>query len=650
MPGLPPPARPIAHVPPVELPGLSGLLTLAVSVVVVAALYIGREVMIPITLAVLLSFVLAPLVGLLRRVRLWRVPAVLIAVALALGVIAALSGLIGLQVASLATDMPRYADTIHAKLDTVRGLTVGRVSTLLSDFGRDMAPPAPPKPKPVTKPGPAAAKPAAQPAKPLPVEVRQPALTPLQLMERIATPVLGPLSTIGIVFIVATFILLQQEDLRDRMIRLFGSDDLHRTTGAMDEAGRRLSRYFLTQLGLNAAFGAIIGIGLAVIGVPNPLLWGILAALFRFVPYIGAVLSGLVPLVLAAAVDPGWGMVVWTAALFLTSEAVMGQLVEPMVYGHSTGLSPVSVVVSAIFWGWLWGPVGLILSMPLTLCLVVLGRHVKRLEFIDVLLGDRPALTPVESFYQRMLAGDPDEAQDYAEILLKDRALSSYYDEVALKGLQLAAADAARGVLTAEQLARIHEAMDELIAELDTYDDVDPPAADDRGERETTDAERALPHEPAPASVPHEAPALAPAWRGAAPVLCVAGRGPLDAAMAAMLVQLLAKHGLGARMLPSTAFSRGEIGLLDATDVAMVCICALEIEDSPTHLRYLLRRVRQAVPRARFLIGLWPSGAADSQQDRLRAALPADWYSGSLREAVGVCVAEASSPAALQAA
>jgi hypothetical protein len=547
--------------------------------------------------------------------------------------------------------MPRYADTIHAKIDTVQGLTVGRLSTIVSDFGRDIAPPAAPaKAKPAAKPGPAvqgrAGTGPAQPTKPMPVELRQPDLTPLQLVERIVTPVLAPLSTTGIVFIVATFILLQQEDLRDRMIRLFGSDDLHRTTGAMDEAGRRLSRYFLTQLGLNAAFGLIICIGLAIIGVPNPVLWGILSALFRFVPYIGSVISGLVPLALAAAVDPGWSMVAWTAALFLVTEPVMGQLVEPMVYGHSTGLSPVSVVVSAIFWGWLWGPVGLILSMPLTLCLVVLGRHVKRLEFIDVLLGDRPALTPVESFYQRMLAGDPDEAQDYAEILLKDRALSSYYDEVALKGLQLAAIDAARGVLTAEQLARIHDAMDELIGELDDYDDVDPPPAAPRGEVVQSDAERALPRQPAPARLDGTAAELAPGWHGAAPVLCVAGRGPLDGVMAAMLVQLLGKHGLGARMLPNTAFARTEIGTLDATDVAMVCVCTLDIGDAPTHLRYLLRRIRQALPRAQIQVGLWPAaggpgGAADPQIERLRAALSADWYAGSLREAVGMCVAAA---------
>ena len=266
------------------------------------------------------------------------------------------------------------------------------------------------------------------------VEVHEPDPTPMQLAERIITPIVDPLSTTVIVLIVTIFVLLQREDLRDRLIRLFGSSDLHRTTTAMNDAARRLSRYFLIQLGINATFGLIIGIGLFVIGVPSPLLWGTVGLLLRFVPYIGAPLAAVLPLALAGAVSPHWSMMLWTAGLFAATEAVMGQVVEPLLYGRSTGLSPFSVVVSATFWTWLWGPIGLILSTPLTLCLLVLGRHVERLEFLDVILGDRPALTPVESFYQRMLAGDPDEAHDQAEVLLRDRPLSSYYDEVALKG------------------------------------------------------------------------------------------------------------------------------------------------------------------------------------------------------------------------
>src|SRR6185312_6755631 len=214
----------------------------------------------------------------------------------------------------------------------------------------------------------------------------------------------------------------------------------------MDDAARRLSRFFLIQLGINTTFGVIITVGLYFIGLPSPLLWGIIAALMPFVPYIGSYVAAGIPILLAAAVDPSWSLTLWVAALFLVTEPIIGQLVEPMLYGRGTGLSPISVVISAIFWGWLWGPVGLILSTPLTLCLVVMGRHVKKLEFLDILLGDRPPLTLTETLYQRILAGDADEAQDHAEIILKERSLGTYYDEIVVKAMQLAASDAEQGI------------------------------------------------------------------------------------------------------------------------------------------------------------------------------------------------------------
>src|ERR1700761_7857315 len=531
-----PEARPTV-VTPAETPGLSGLLTLAVAVVVIAGLYLGRPVLIPIPLAVLLSFLLAPVVNLLRRFHFGRVPSVLVAVVLALGVITAVGTLIGTQIAELAQQVPQYATTIRTKVDTVQDFAASRMNLVMRRLNTPTTA--------TTTPAPATAGP-----KPVQVEVHEPDPTPIQLAERIITPIVDPLSTTAIVLIVAVFVLLQREDLRDRLIRLFGSSDLHRTTAAMNDAARRLSRYFLTQLGINTAFGIITGIGLALIGMPSPLLWGIVGLLLRFVPYIGAPLAAILPLALAAAVSPGWAMVAWTASLYAATEAIMGQIVEPLLYGRSTGLSPFSVVVSATFWTWLWGPIGLILSTPLTLCLVVLGRHVERLEFLDVILGDRPALTPVESFYQRMLAGDPDEARDQAEILLRERALSSYYDEVALKGLQLAANDAARGVLTEAQLEKIKESMQDLIDALDEHEDKEPEPKDaaEADAAALSRSEQDVPRHPAPGKVVAEA--LPAAWRGPAPVLCIAGRGPLDEAAASMLAQLLHKSGLKGRGLP----------------------------------------------------------------------------------------------------
>jgi predicted PurR-regulated permease PerM len=651
MPDLPLlPLRPRTPVLPAETPGTSGLMMLATGVVVVAALSIAKEVLIPITLAVLLSFVLAPLVDLLRRARLGRVPAVLLAVLLALGIILGLGGMIGAQIAGLANDIPRYASTIQDKVQSLQGVTVGRLSGLVDRLAHQVerassAPAETAKTGNVASGGPAAAGAAPAPdapPKPIPVEVHQPNPSPEEVAQRILTPLLAPLATTGIVFVVAIFILLQQEDLRGRLIRLFGARDLHRTIVAMDDAARRLSRYFLTQLALNAAFGCVIGLGLFLIGVPSPVLWGVVAALMHFVPYVGIYLAAALPLALAAAVDPGWSLVAWAGGVFLMSEMIMGQVVEPMIYGHSTGLSPVSVVVSAIFWGWLWGPIGLILSMPLTLCLVVLGRHVDRLEFLDVLLGDRPALTPVESFYHRMLAGDLDEVQDYAEQLLKDRSLSSYYDEVAIRGLQLAALDVERGVLTEAQITRISSGVEELLDELSDHDDRDPaphgaessPAGPSRDQQEMSKQ---------PASESTGAPGqdtVPTAWRAPSAVLCIPGRGPLDEAASAMLAQLLGKHGLGARAVPHAVVgSRAALASLDLQGVMMVCLSYVSVSSTPSHLRYTVRRLRSRLPAAAILVGPWPDEIVGD--DRLRAAIGADHYAATLCETVIACLEQA---------
>lgn len=627
------------EVPPPETPSPAGLMTLAVGVVVIAALYLGHEIFIPIVLAVLLSFVLAPIVDWLRHVGLGRILSVIIAVVASLGIILALGGIIGIQVAQLASDLPRYETTVREKVARLREGTLGRASDLVKDLGREIeqaTEPPPPQPTRRTADAPQGSR-----ERPLSVEVRPPEPTPIELARRFLLPVLEPLATTGIVFIVVIFILLQREDLRDRMIRLFGASDLHRTTIAMDDAARRLSRYFLTQLGLNASFGVLVGIGLWVIGVPSPVLWGIFAALMRFVPYIGSFIAGALPVALAAAVDPGWTMMLATLALFVICEPIMGHVIEPLVYGQSTGLSPFAVVVSAIFWTWLWGPIGLLLATPLTLCLVVLGRHVERLEFLDVLFGDQPALTPIENFYQRMLAGDPDEALEHAEQLLKERSLSSYYDEVALKGLQMAAVDARRGALTHLHLERIQDAIKALAEDLDGHEDEDPsPGEEDKQESAAGPplADRELPKMPAVLEMAPTTDQLAPEWRTESPVLCIAGRGPLDEAASEMLAQLLRKHGLGARVAPHSAVSRSNIIGLDVSGVAMICISYLEISGNPAHLRYLLRRLRQKVPGAPILVGLWPADDAVLTDEKMKASIGADYFVTSLREAVAACL------------
>ncbi len=607
-----------------------------VTAIIIGALYFGRELFVPIALAILLSFVLAPLTRALQN---WHVPrglSVVVVVLLAFLTIFAMGGIIATQVAELAGDLPRYQLTMREKVKTLRGTaatssTLERAADVLQDLGKELN-----RPK---ETAPTLGQPASpgQEVKPIPVEVRQPPPTALETIAALITPLLRPLTTTGIMAIFVIFILLQREDLRNRFIRLAGAHDLQKTTAALNDGASRLSRFFLVQLALNVGFGLVIGVGLWVIGVPSSALWGILAAVLRFVPYIGAFISAVFPLTLAAAVDPGWSMLAWTAALFLVAEPLVGQVIEPLAYGRGTGLSPVAVVASATFWTALWGPVGLVLATPLTMCLAVLGRHVERFEFLDVMFGDRPALSPPELFYQRMLADDPAEAVDKAEEFLKERPLSSYYDDVALPGLRLAHSDLLRGALEPDQAEAIRASVAELVDDLEDWDDRTPV-------REITrDAEAAAALETAkdPTS---DLPVLDKndldaKWQAATPILCVAGRGPLEQAAAMMLAQLLEKHGLGARVEGAETIASANIFHLETAGVALVCVVYLDA-DSPAHMRYVIRRLRRRLPQAQIMLGCWSAGVDSTLND---AAKP-DLLAGSLRDAVRLCLEAARSP------
>lgn len=608
-----------------------GWATVVVFAVAVAALYFGRDVFVPLALAILLSFVLAPLVLLLRRLHIARVPSVIIAVLIAFIVILGIGTLIGSQLAQLAENLPQYQSTIAEKIESVRSTAagsgiVGRATSMFKDLSAQIAK-APEKADGTTAKAPAAPSGGAQQQAPVPVEIHQPPPAPLQLIQRVVGPLLAPLATTGIVIIFLLFILLQREDLRDRFIRLAGARDLQRTTRALDDGVQRLSRYFVMQTAINATFGVLIATGLLLIGVPNPVLWGILAMLLRFVPYIGAPIAAIFPAALAIAVDPGWSMLFWTLGLFAVIEPTMGQVVEPLLYGHSTGLSAVAVVVAAVFWTWLWGPLGLLLSTPLTVCLVILGRHVEHLQFLDVLLGDEPALTPEESFYQRVLAGDPDEAARQAEEFLKEKPLSAYYDDVAIKGLALAQFDVNRGVLDHDSRVQIKEAIDGLIDDLSEHEDASP-------DRETVGKEIAA--TPPPRVTQEE---LDSAWRESA-VLCIAGRGSLDEAAAAMLAQLLQKHGIGARVVPSRAVSATNILHFDAANAQIACLSYLE-PGGFTSARYLARRLRRKLPRAKILLGLWILNRTESERRNALAETGVDLVVTSLGEAVERIVTQA---------
>jgi predicted PurR-regulated permease PerM len=615
------------------VPG-SAISSVLMAVVLVGVLYFGRDVLVPIVLAVLMSFVLAPFVAFLQRLYCPRIAAVLLVVLAAFAAIFAVGALMASQVNQLVSDLPAYQSTLRNKIQSLRGAAAGtgtleRASEVLQNLRKELE-----RPKLDAQPPAVDAV-----VKPIPVEVRQPDPGPLETLAALIAPLIHPLATTGVVVIFVIFILLLQQDLRNRLVRLAGSYDLQRTTAAMSEAGERLSRLFLTQLMLNAAFGLVIGGGLWLIGVPRAPLWGILGMILRFIPYIGAVIAAIFPLVLAAAIGPGWSMVIWTAALFLAVEPIFGHGIEPLLYGHSSGLSPVAVVASATFWTWLWGPIGLVLATPLTICLAVIGRHVDRLNFIHVMLGDQPALTPAEVVYQRMLAGDPVEATEQAQKFLRESPLAAYYDEVLMAGLKLAQADAERGALDVERMQRIRDSVAEIAEDLSSHQDKCEPSSASEADgplARISEAETALSAGDA-AQLPQQ-------WRDGMAVLCIPGTGLLDEAAAIALAQLLARRGIGARAREADALSMSKIFSLDTKGVALVCLCYLG-NPSPAQMRYAARRMRRQAPDALVLICLLNEAHEIEKAESMQLPPGMDLAKGSLANTVQRVLALAASKA-----
>jgi predicted PurR-regulated permease PerM len=430
---------------------------------ILALLYIGRDVLLPITLAVILSLLIAPLVRRLRRMRLSPTLAVLVAVLTLTLSFAAVAAVIGVQVARMAASLPQYEETIHEKLATLNDMTIGKLNALAGQAGFII------DSRADKKAGGSAARSlqqrgSAEVRPPIPVELHDPPPSALQVIKKVVGSVWVPLETTGIVLVVLIFVLLEHDALRDRLIRITGGTDIRSSTLALNDAGERLSRFFVSQFAVNLGVGTVLWLGLHLLGLPHALVWGAMAALLRFVPYVGIWIAALFSAVLAAAVDPGWTLAASTLGFYLAVELIAGQLVEPRLYGHTTGLSPLSVVIAAVFWSWLWGPVGLIVSTPLTLCLLVAGRHVKALSLLDILLGDNQALTMPQRFYQRALSGDSEEIIASAKIFLKRNSFAGYCDLVLMPALHLARLDLGVGAIVADQQIRVRNAIVAVVA------------------------------------------------------------------------------------------------------------------------------------------------------------------------------------------
>ncbi len=583
--------------------GVAGVLTFLTVALIVAALYFAREVLVPLALAILLSFLLMPAVRLLRRLRAGRVTSVAITVLVAFLAIFAFGAIVAEEISLLGPELPKYQHNIESKLRAVpKAIPLERIAGALHQVTATL------KRSQATGTAPTAQSPGsltAEPVKPLPVEIEQPELTPLQIAETVIGPLLQPLAMAGLVIVLVVFILLEREVLRDRLLRLAGGGDLHRTTEAMNEAAQRVSSYLLSQLAVNSVEGVLLGIGLAVIGIPNAALWGILAVLLRFIPYLGIVIAAFFPIALALAVDPGWSLLVWTVLLFVGIELIVANVVEPYLYAGTTGLSSIAVIIAAVFWTWLWGPIGLLLSTPLTACLLVLGRHVPQLTFLEVLLGSEPVLTPDETFYQRLLAGDPEEATEQAEEFAKEKSLEEFAQQVALPVLVRAQADSDRGILPPERRSTIKDGFARILENLFDNSVIDPDAAPETGEKSLDSGF----------------------------VVCLAGRNELDEAAAMLLASLLRVRGHQAFVFPPdspAALGGHRVALRDA---AVVCLSLISTS-SAARARHIVRRLRRRAPRARIVVGFWGLGGGDAPAAETLVVTSADAIATMLDEAI----------------
>ena len=531
---------------------------LIIFLAICAILYAGAEILIPVALAVLLSILLAPVVAGLQRLRVPKTLAAIVTVVMAALVVAVVAGFVASAVTNLAAELPSYQSSLREKAHNLKSMTTGggtleRAAGVLESLRKELERPEQPR------------APAAEPVKPIPVEIRE-VTSPFASLESILSLLIHPLTQLGIVVLMLSFFLIYREDLRNRLIRLAGTGDIHRTTTAIDEAGRRLSRLFATQMMLNAATGAFIGVMLFVLGVPGAALWGTLTMILRFVPYVGTLLAAIFPIIIAAAVGDGWTLALLTLGVVVVTETLVGQVLEPLLFGKSTGLSPVAVVVAAAFWTALWGPVGLVLSTPMTIVLLVVGRHIEALQFLEVLLGSKPVLTPDHAFYQRMLANDPVEAAENAAAYAEDEALDKYLDQVAVPGLLLAQNDRARNVLSEEREVTVVNAYSELLAELWPEGDAGKDAA--------------------------------------SPVIVVAAHGALNFAAALSMSAFLRLKNVAHRLMPPEAVQPGKFPDELAKGSAFVCLCWLTAP-SDARYAYVEKRLSARLHAARILGIAW---------------------------------------------
>jgi predicted PurR-regulated permease PerM len=580
---------------------LVGLWAVALTSFVIATLYFARDFLIPLALAALLTFLLSPLVARIER-WLGRIAAVLLVGAMIFMATGAAGWVLTRQLVDLATKLPDYKENIQTKLRSIKVPTGGvftKFSETVEELKRDLpgreastqtVVPAAEKPKTAVLP------PSGAPAASVQV-VETSKVNPMVLVQYLIAPLLGPLGKAALVVLLVIFMLLRREDLRRRLIRLIGKGRISASTHAMDDAGARVFRYLFMQLVVNVSYGIPVAIGLYFIGVPNAVLWGACATVLRFIPYIGPWIAAAIPVALSLAVSPSWMMPLLTIGLFVLLELLSNNVMEPWLYGSSTGVTPIALIVAAVFWTWLWGPVGLILSTPLTVCLVVMGRHVPRLSFLSVLLSDEEALTPAEDCYHRLLTVGEQDELEFVEAYLKANSLTALYDSVFIPVIIATETDHRLELLDDEQRLLIEQSLRDIIEDLGTFPQV----------KSKIDAHKAVAEDT-------PSPGPAPQFR----VYCVPARADRDELAGAMLTQLLQQQGFAAQNAPGKLAAGELLDLVEKSGVDAACISVVS-PSTVIQARYLCVKLRERLPQLKIVIGLWGTtqGVTDAAR-RLR--------------------------------
>lgn len=559
---------------------------------VVAALYLAKGLLVPLTLAVLLSFMMSPVCDWLERHGLPRIPSVLVTTVLGFAMLGLLVWIAVVQVSELAPQIPEYQANLKAKLHSTNAYAIAALSQVTGseqDVGRSFPP------------FDSTEEPQGTSDRPYSVRVLSSPLTPLEVFGGVFGAVLGALASTGIVVVLVLFFLIRREDLRDRFIRLIGKDQLTVTTRTLEDASTRVSRYLSVLFLLNAGFGFAVGVGLYWIGLPNAALWGIVAATLRFVPYLGPWIAAAMPIGLALAVSASWVTPLMTIGLFVVLELFSNNVMEPWLYGRSTGVSAVAVLVAAFFWTWLWGVVGLLLATPLTVCLLVIGKHVPQLSFLDILLSNEPAAGPAIRVYQRLVAGDQEEAVELVEDYCENRPLVEVYDTMLISALALAETHWQRGEIAQGRHEFILQSVKEIIQEQGAP-----------GQEIVADDGDDPPDEAGGNSSP-----VAATNRAGLRVLCLPARCEADEIAGTMLSQVMATPDCRVEVVP-VACSAGElIDLVRKRNAEVVCISAMP-PSAVMRARTLCKRLRGLAPAGNLVVGLWHAqGDLSKARDRI---------------------------------